>query len=111
MNPDEYDDIAKSLTDELNQKGTLIEFRVLSSLEYSLQYAGFHRDELLKTFAAEWVFKLKKAHLTGSCRLTENFIKDCRSSIADFIINDTVGHITHAILHPDEIPELKITIT
>lgn len=111
MSPDEYDNIAKALTDELNQKGTLIEFRVLDSLEYVLRFAAFRKDPELREFVIEWSVKIADKPLAGYQVIESKMITDSVVNVSDFVIGEVIRWVVQAITHPDKIRETKPLVT
>lgn len=112
MSPDEYNELAVRLTQQLNQKGTLIEFVVCDAATYSL---GDRRpiDTIeLWHFAIEWRIPFRSRALTGSYLFPVETIIDAPDvDMAEIIINLIIPEITWAILHPDEVPKAKIGVT
>lgn len=102
-----FDRLAKQLNEQLNKKDTLIGFNVPGSVETSLKYPGSPLDALM----VEWRIRIANRPLSGVQWVSLNIIEDSAIDIANIVINDAMNFITQAILHPDEIPEAKFTIT
>jgi hypothetical protein len=107
MNTDEYDNLAQQLEIELNDQNTLIHFKVAGSLAYILDF-NKGQDTPLDHFIIRAKLNINDRKLVGFIKWPCSLVVNQIPEQIEPILQQTIKHLDHCILHPHEITELKV---
>lgn len=108
MNDKEYNQIAEKLEKQLNDRNTLIKFKVLSDLEYIMGWKkGFLSEIPLDRFIIRHKIYIENRCLIGWTSLSSEIITDSAIDIVNMVCEQSADGIAKMILAPNasEIPE------
>lgn len=110
MNEQQYNDLAKGLKQQLNEKCALVTFHVPNATEFLIKYAPENQKEPDR-FAVEYRVKINDFHLATFSLLSVEMVTDTYIDIIDFIIEKTANDLSYIILHPDTVKGWPIAST